>query len=236
MELPQTWNKYSYEYNRPTYGTDPDGRCPPCVGAFIGGVLQGGFDLGKQLYHNGGNLDLGKRGWEEVGANFLGGAVAGALAGASGGTSLLASGLAGDLTAGATSNIVGGIVTRSLDPNTPSSEVFSAGAVSGDALAGFVGGAGGHIAGDFVHVPGEPSFSMSGRNGRMYNQAFRDGLRALATRDHALEKQAVLSSFGSSVSNFVSPWWNWLWDNGSEPPLNPHSTSRVIDQNGNEIQ
>jgi RHS repeat-associated protein len=37
MELPQTWNKYSYEYNRPLYGTDPDGRCPPCVGAIIGG-------------------------------------------------------------------------------------------------------------------------------------------------------------------------------------------------------
>lgn len=28
LELPQSWNKYSYELNRPTYGTDPDGRCP----------------------------------------------------------------------------------------------------------------------------------------------------------------------------------------------------------------
>ena len=28
MELPQTWNKYSYVYNRPTYSTDPDGHCP----------------------------------------------------------------------------------------------------------------------------------------------------------------------------------------------------------------
>ena len=26
MELPQTWNKYSYEYNRPLYGTDPDSQ------------------------------------------------------------------------------------------------------------------------------------------------------------------------------------------------------------------
>jgi len=34
MELPQTWNKYSYEYNRPLYGTDPDGRCPPCIGGW----------------------------------------------------------------------------------------------------------------------------------------------------------------------------------------------------------
>ena len=37
LEIPQTWNRYSYVYNRPTYGTDPDGRCPPCVGALIGG-------------------------------------------------------------------------------------------------------------------------------------------------------------------------------------------------------
>jgi hypothetical protein len=43
MELPQTWNKYNYEYNRATYGTDPDERCPPCVGAVIGGVVEGGW-------------------------------------------------------------------------------------------------------------------------------------------------------------------------------------------------
>jgi hypothetical protein len=49
LELPQTWNKHSYEYNRPLYGTDPDGGCPPCIGAIICGVVEGGFDLGKQL-------------------------------------------------------------------------------------------------------------------------------------------------------------------------------------------
>jgi len=115
MELPQTWNKYSYEYNRPLYGTDPDGRCPPCVGAVIGGVVQGGFDLGKQLYNNGGSLS--KVSWGEVGANTAGGALTGALAGATGGASLVESAVVGDLAAGATSSIVGGAVTRSLDPN-----------------------------------------------------------------------------------------------------------------------
>jgi RHS repeat-associated protein len=44
LELPQSWNKYSYELNRPTYGTDPDGRCPWCVGAVVGGVIEGGID------------------------------------------------------------------------------------------------------------------------------------------------------------------------------------------------
>jgi RHS repeat-associated protein len=228
MELPQTWNKYSYEYNRPLYGTDPNGRCPPCIGAIIGGVVQGGFDLGKQLYNNGGNLDLGKKGWEEVGANFVGGALTGALAGATGGASLVESAVVGDLAAGATSSIVGGIATRGLDPNTPSNDVLSAGAVSGDALAGFVGGAGRHIAGDFVHVPGEPTFSMSGRNGRVYNQAYRNGLRALATRDQALNNQAVRSSLGSGGSNVFSLWWNWFTNQPPAPPLNPHSTATIV--------
>jgi RHS repeat-associated protein len=53
LELPQTWNRYSYVYNRPTYSNDPDGRCPPCIGALVGGAIEGGFDLGKQLYNNG---------------------------------------------------------------------------------------------------------------------------------------------------------------------------------------
>jgi RHS repeat-associated protein len=56
LELLQTWNRYSYVYNRPTFATDPDGRCPPCVGAIVGGIVEGGWNLGSQLYKNGGNL------------------------------------------------------------------------------------------------------------------------------------------------------------------------------------
>ncbi len=77
LELPQTWNKYSYMYNRPTYGTDPDGRCPPCIGAIVGGVVEGGFDLGKQFVSNG--YSFKGTNWQEVGANTLGGAIAGGL-------------------------------------------------------------------------------------------------------------------------------------------------------------
>ncbi len=87
LELPQSWNKYNYVLNRPTSGSDPDDRCPWCVGAVVGGVVEGGFDLGKQLYNNGGSLS--KVSWGEVGANTLGGAVAGALAVATGGASLV---------------------------------------------------------------------------------------------------------------------------------------------------
>jgi RHS repeat-associated protein len=136
LELPQTWNRYSYVYNRPTFSNDPDGRCPPCIGALVGGVIEGGFDLGKQLYNNGGSLsDVS---WREVGANALGGAVTGGLAVATGGTSLVANAVIGDVLAGATANVVGGIVTRTAEGDD-ADEVLSGTELSQDALAGFVG-------------------------------------------------------------------------------------------------
>ena len=152
LELPQTWNRYSYVYNRPTYATDPDGRCPPCVAAIVGGVVgglaEGGWNLGSQLVSNHG--DLSAVHWGDVGANALGGLAAGALAGATGGGSLLA-----DAAIGAGANAVGGIVTRTAQGGD-ASEVFSASDVSTDALVGFVGGGAGHIAADVVHVPEDP--------------------------------------------------------------------------------
>jgi len=176
MELPQTWNKYSYEYNRPLYGTDPDGRCPPCIGAIIGGVIEGGISFGEQVYDHR-SLNIGESGWKDVGAHALGGAVAGAIAGATGGASLIL-----DAAAGGIGNIAGGIVTRAADGDN-ANKVLSAGAVADDAVSGFVGGGAGHIAGDFVHIPDEPTFHFNGRNGRYYNQAYRSGLRALRGRN-----------------------------------------------------
>jgi hypothetical protein len=66
----------------------------------------GGFDLGEQLYNNGGSLS--KVSWREVGANALGGAVAGALAVATAGTLLVENAVVGDIAAGGTANVVGG--------------------------------------------------------------------------------------------------------------------------------
>ena len=106
----------------------------------IGGVVEGGFDLGKQLYNNGGHL--GNVSWGEVGANAVGGAIAGAVAVATGGASLVESAVVGDVAAGVTSNVVGNIATRALDPNN-TDDILSAQDVSEDALAGLVGGVGG---------------------------------------------------------------------------------------------
>jgi hypothetical protein len=53
----------------------------------------------------------------------------------------------GDIAAGGTANIVGGVVTRALDPTVSSDDVLSAGEISQDAVSGFVGGGVGHLAG-----------------------------------------------------------------------------------------
>jgi len=236
MELPQTWNKYSYEYNRPTYGTDPDGRCPPCAGAIIGGVVEGGFDAGKQFIQNGYSFNNFNR--QEFFANVAGGAVSGAIAGATGGASIVANAFIGDVAAGATGNIIGGVVTRALTPNTSSSEVLSAGNVSEDAIAGFVGGAGGNIASSFVHVPEEPTLRM--RSTRQFKTYARESeyFQKYGGRNQAITNQFTRAGLTSSVSthssNGLVDWLNRWFFNG--PHCHTEETSTTItDRNGNVI-
>ncbi len=225
LELPQTWNRYSYVYNRPLSITDPDGRCPPCVGALIGGVVEGGWNLGTQLYNNGG--DLGAVSWREVGANAAGGAVTGALAGATGGGSLLF-----DAAVGAGANAVGGVVTRGLDDGPDGA--FDPGDIAVDAVAGLVGGAGGHVAGELVHVPEEPTLGRS--RYRHVNAVKRLRYeKAVAARNNKLMIQVgVTTAVGSlpthGTNNFLNNYFWRLWGlfQTGPPPAPPKPPTEQV--------
>lgn len=210
MELPQTWNKYSYVYNRPTYATDPDGRCPPCIGAIVGGVVEGGWNLGSQLASNHG--DLGAVNWRDVGANAAGGAVAGAIAGATGGASLLV-----DAAVGAGANAAGGIVTRTAEGDS-ASDVLSAGDVSTDALAGFVGGGAGHLAAKLIHVPDDPG-PRPKNNG---HRRLENWKTKTLERNSAQRASVALGTVsGSPVIHTVDRLWDWLMFAPPPPPPAP---------------
>ena len=57
VEDPQTWNRYSYVYNRPLILTDPDGRYPQCPAAVIvggvGALIAGGATAFGEWYKTG---------------------------------------------------------------------------------------------------------------------------------------------------------------------------------------
>jgi RHS repeat-associated protein len=196
LELPQSWNRYTYVYNRPLFATDPDGRCPPCVGALIGGVVEGGWNLGSQLVKNGGSLSYVN--WRDVGANALGGAVAGALAGATGGTSLLA-----EAAAGAGADVAGGIVTRVAEGEN-ADEAFNLGDVSIDAVSGLIGGGAGHLAADLVHPPaGELGPRPKGRR-----HAAKYDAEVKARNRAALRALGVGTAAGSPVAHFAQIGWD----------------------------
>jgi len=227
LELPQTWNRYSYVYNRPTFATDPDGRCPPCIGAIIGGVVEGGWNLGSQLYHNGGAIR--QVSGREVFANAAGGAVAGFIAGATGGGSLLV-----EAAAGAGANVAGGIVTRTVE-GEDASDIFSADEIQNEAVSGFVGGGAGHLAADFIHVPEEPALPGSRRHavGRRKLAKYD---AAVAARNNAERLHTGVHVGVHDVTGKVGTgaFWNifdWMFSPPPPPPpppMNPHSTSRIV--------
>jgi len=169
LERPETWNRYSYVYNHPLSLTDPDGECPACIGALVGGVVEGGIDLFSQLSNNGwqfGQINAG-----ELTGKVLGGAVAGGLAGLTLGASLVA-----DVAIGAAANVAGGITDRTVEnlAGDYSSDPLDGDQVATDFVAGAAGGAVGHVvsgwitrAASAIHPP-EPigPNPMPGRNFR----------------------------------------------------------------------
>ncbi|MGN6394399.1 MAG: RHS repeat-associated core domain-containing protein [Mucilaginibacter sp.] len=123
---------YNYVGNNPISKSDPDGNCPNCltalIGAGIGGLIGGGAEAIRQLYHSGHITS-----WRAVGGAAVQGGIVGGAAGFTGGASLL---VTAGTTAGA--NIVGGVANRAIQGRgTTAKDVAVDGAVG--AVAG-VGG------------------------------------------------------------------------------------------------
>ncbi len=202
LEYPQTWNRYSYVYNYPLNLTDPDGRCPWCIGAVVGAVVEGSWDLGSQLYQNGG--DWSQVSWREVGANTLGGAATGAIAVATGGSSLLADALGGGV-----ANTAGQMVTRTVEGNGT-----SLGDVGTDFAVGFASGEIGHFAADVIHIPEDPgslgrrAHAVGRRKLARYNASVAD--RNYKMGLHAGVGIAASSLSGHAQSSMSEGFWNIL--------------------------
>jgi RHS repeat-associated protein len=80
----QGYNRYSYAMNNPLKYSDPDGQNPILLGFAIGAA----FDIGVQLYSNGGNF--GEIDWYSVGVSGFAGAVGGSIAQAIGSSAKIA--------------------------------------------------------------------------------------------------------------------------------------------------
>jgi RHS repeat-associated protein len=228
LELPQTWNRYSYVYNNPLRYRDPDGRCPNCfaagVGAVIGGAIEGGIDLYSQLRQNGG--DWSQINGAELGGSIAGGAVAGGLAGFTLGGSLVA-----DIAVGGAANVAGGIVNRTIQSAAGDGTVDPLGGddVAADFVAGAAGGAIGHgvgtLAADATHSPIVGPKPRPGRNFRARQAAYnarKGAVQNAAVRGFAVGTAASTPPthwLGSVISN---GFWNSLdWLVSSPPPQPP---------------
>jgi len=193
LETPQSWNRYSYVYNQPLTLTDPDGRCPQCLPALGVGLIGGAVSAAATAYYE--LKTTGDFNGRDVGAAFAGGFVSSGLAVLTLGTSLVAEAELGTVLAvGAGSNIVGGVVERSLD-STPGN-TFDPGSMALDAATG----GGGALIGNYVGLlyardfaPVRPSIRKFG------TKAFSASRRVYKGRVANLNTTAGRASIGISI-------------------------------------
>jgi len=201
---PQAWNRYAYVLDNPTRLTDPDGKCPWCVGAGVGlvvGVIAG---AGGDLWRQG---TISHADWSEVRAAAFAGGVAGVITGATLGA---ASGLGATIAVSGAANAVGNAGGRaiSLDPNKHALDGKEA---VKDAAIGAVGGGLGYggaklvTAGRNALVRQAETSAVAARSGGGWAaaQSRRGAEKALQSMDNkALVTSAIL---GSKATNVVAP-------------------------------
>jgi hypothetical protein len=179
-------------------------------------VIEGGIDLGTQLYNNGGDLRQVSLG--EVGANFAGGFVTGGLAGFTLGGSLIA-----DVAVGGGASVAGGVVNRSvLQAATGDYTIdpFSENEMAADFAAGLIGGAVGnrvaHRAADLIHAPKVGPYPRKGTNFRRRLAAYNSRVAAQQTQE--VKAFAVGTAVSTPITHGLDSWFNSSWFN---PPLLP---------------
>ena len=219
LEFPQTWNRYAYVHNRPLVLRDPDGRCPVCI--IVGaGAVGAAWDLGTQLYNNGGDFD--QVSWREVGATATGDMVAATAVVLTGGGSLFAEGSAAVL-----GNMGGGSITRTLEgQETTGADLFV------DGLSGLAGYGGSTLANGLIHVPNAPE-PLGVRRHAVGRRALARYDAAVNRRQSALQTRAVAgTAAGGIVTHAMSTiggnFWammNWLVY-PQDPTPTPKSTPK----------
>ena len=171
---PQSFNRYSYVFNQPTYYNDPSGHCPWClVTGAIGGLITGGTYLltTPTSEWNGGDLLL------TTGAGVAGGALIGTGVGAAAGTTVIAAAVGTGIAVSAESYLINNAVTgESFDRIDFSITTIAGGVEGGIATLPGVGpisssfvsaaaGAGSSILSDVFHgeqVDGSEALSSAG--------------------------------------------------------------------------
>jgi RHS repeat-associated protein len=126
---PQTWNRYSYAENNPVNLTDPDGKCPSCVGGLVGGIVGVGVAGYQEIKRSMREPVTWRGSTQRILGAFAGGAVSGAVA-----TACPTCRVAGRFGLSVGGSMAGGATNRHV-----TGQQQSAAAVARDAAAGTVG-------------------------------------------------------------------------------------------------
>lgn len=209
---PQAWNGYSYALNNPNKYVDPDGETPllatAAIGAGIGAIGGGGFNLVSQLISNGG--DLKSVDYRQVGSAALGGAVSGGIAGLTLGLGGAAVTITQAALANGAANVVGGAVTREandlLGVEHASNEPSTGVAVATDFATGLIGGGTGARYGNVRYpLPNvRRELAIIANSSRRSLRPEKVAAFAQFANQQSLRNTVSGSVFGTSVTNFFS--------------------------------